>query len=69
MYRINLFMLMSRGNSRQKMYWSQNIIHKVAAIKRLTGEEITHVESNWIPKHNDHRSWGLDQSPRHFRDV
>jgi hypothetical protein len=60
---------MSRDNHRQKMYWSQNIPQKVVAIKQLTGEEVTHVQSSWIPKQNDHHFCGVDQSPRHFWDV
>jgi hypothetical protein len=38
-------------------------------MKRLTGEEITHLQFNWIPKQSDHHFWGVDQSPRHFRDL
>jgi hypothetical protein len=57
----------SGGNYLQKAYWSQNIPHKVAAIKRPTGEKITRTQSSWIPKQSDHHILGVDQSPRHFR--
>jgi adenine specific DNA methylase Mod len=50
---------MIRGNYQQKMYWSQNIPHKIVASKRLTSKEITQVQSSRIPKQSDYQFWDV----------
>jgi hypothetical protein len=64
-----MFFAYGQRHYRQKMHWSQNIPHKVVTIQQLTGEEIAHLQSSWIPKQSDHHLLDVDQSPRHFRDV
>jgi hypothetical protein len=57
------------SNYQQKMYYGQNIPHKVVVIQQITGEEISPVQSRLIPRQSDHHFWAVDQSPRNFRDV